>query len=174
MTTIRALTTEDLFMFNNVNMDALTETYHLSYYLMYLARWPEMCSTAEGPGAETAGYIIGKAEGREELWHGHVTALTVSPTFRRQRLAERLMGLLEEVTETVKNGYFVDLFVRVSNAVAIGMYEKFGYTVYRRVLQYYAGEEDAFDMRKAMARDVHKKSVVPLKRPVKPHEIEFH
>jgi N-terminal acetyltransferase B complex catalytic subunit len=44
------------------------------------------------------------------------------------------------------DGYFVDLFVRASNHVAIGMYEKFGYSVYRRVLDYYTGtgnEEDA-------------------------------
>lgn len=33
--------------------------------------------------------------------------------------------------------YFVDLFVRVSNSVAISMYRKFGYTVYRTVLGYY-------------------------------------
>ncbi len=44
------------------------------------------------------------------------------------------------------DAYFVDLFVRVSNRVAIGMYEKFGYVVYRRVLEYYTGAdgEDAF------------------------------
>lgn len=29
------------------------------------------------------GYILGKAEGDDELWHGHVTAVTVSPEFRR-------------------------------------------------------------------------------------------
>ena len=49
---------------------------------------------------------------------------------------------------------------------------QFGYTVYRRVLGYYSGEEDAFDMRKAMPRDVLKRSVIPLKRPVKPEELE--
>ena len=44
------------------------------------------------------------------------------------------------------NAYFVDLFVRVSNKVAITMYTKFGYTVYRKVLGYYSGtkSEDAF------------------------------
>jgi N-terminal acetyltransferase B complex catalytic subunit len=30
----------------------------------------------------------------------------------------------------------------VSNAVAIGMYRKFGYSVFRRVKSYYAGAED--------------------------------
>jgi N-terminal acetyltransferase B complex catalytic subunit len=42
----------------------------------------------------------------------------------------------------------VDLFVRVSNIAAIKMYEKLGYIVYRRVLQYYnsidSPDEDAF------------------------------
>ena len=44
------------------------------------------------------------------------------------------------------DAYFVDLFVRKSNAVAIGMYEKFGYSIYRRVLDYYSGvdSEDAY------------------------------
>ena len=56
------------------------------------------------------------------------------------------MGILEEVSEKIYNTYFVDLFVRKSNSVAIKMYEKFGYSVYRRVLDYYTGmdPEDAF------------------------------
>ena len=41
------------------------------------------------------------------------------------------------------NGYFVDLFVRSSNKLAITMYTKLGYTTYRRVLGYYSGTEDA-------------------------------
>lgn len=71
------------------------------------------------------------------------------------------------------DAYFVDLFVRVSNTVAIDMYRKFGYVVYRRVLGYYSGDEDAFDMRKALPRDVDRRSVVPLERAVRPHELEF-
>jgi N-terminal acetyltransferase B complex catalytic subunit len=55
------------------------------------------------------------------------------------------------------NAFFVDLFVRASNSLAIQMYEKFGYVTYRRVLGYYSGElpEDALDMRKALPRYVH-------------------
>jgi N-terminal acetyltransferase B complex catalytic subunit len=119
------------------------------------------------------GYVMGKCEGEGELWHGHVSAVTVAPGYRRQGLAKRLMGELEEVTERAHDGYFVDLFVRESNALAIGMYEKFGYTVYRRVLNYYSGEEDAFDMRKAMRRDAAKKSIVPSKKDWKPWELEW-
>ena len=64
---------------------------------------------------------MGKAEGRGENWHGHVTAVTVrrraldgcaakpfashacarpqvAPEYRRQGLAQKLMGILEEIT----------------------------------------------------------------------------
>lgn len=36
----------------------------------------------------------------------------------------------------------MDLFVRVSNVVAIEMYKKLGYSVYRTVLEYYTGDPD--------------------------------
>jgi N-terminal acetyltransferase B complex catalytic subunit len=44
------------------------------------------------------------------------------------------MNELEEISEHKHNGYFVDLFVRVSNILAITMYKKFGYSVYRYFL----------------------------------------
>ena len=78
------------------------------------------------------------------------------------------------------------------------MYEKMGYSIYRRVLGYYSGEEDAFDMRKArraraargdgaraqvgeappsrvqaLPRDVHKRSIIPLTKPITPDELEW-
>ena len=44
------------------------------------------------------------------------------------------------------------------------MYKRLGYTIYRQVIDYYGGKdvEDAYDMRKACARDVDKKSEIPL------------
>lgn len=42
---------------------------------------------------------MGKAEGAGENWHGHVTALTVSPDYRRLGLAATLMRYLEEFSE---------------------------------------------------------------------------
>ncbi|RMC08846.1 hypothetical protein DUI87_15098 [Hirundo rustica rustica] len=122
--------------------------------------------------------VMGKAEGsvaREE-WHGHVTALSVAPEFRRLGLAAKLMELLEEISER-KGGFFVDLFVRVSNQVAVNMYKQLGYSVYRTVLEYYSAssgepDEDAYDMRKALSRDTEKKSVIPLPHPVRPEDIE--
>lgn len=173
MTTLRAFTCNDMFKFNNVNLDPLTETYGLSFYMQYLAHWPEYFQVAESPSGEIMGYIMGKAEGHGESWHGHVTALTVSPEYRRLGLAATLMAWLEEMSEK-KRAYFVDLFVRVSNKVAINMYKTLGYIVYRTVLEYYSGDpdENAFDMRKALSRDVKKKSMIPLTHPVRPDEVD--
>ncbi len=38
MTTLRQFTCDDMFRFNNINMDPLTETYGVAFYLQYLAR----------------------------------------------------------------------------------------------------------------------------------------
>lgn len=42
---------------------------------------------------------MGKAEGRSENWHGHVTALTVAPMYRRLGVAAMLMHSLEDMSE---------------------------------------------------------------------------
>jgi len=173
MTTTRVFSCDDLFRFNNVNLDVLTETYNMPFYLQYLSKWPEYFMVQESPDGKIMGYIMGKAEGYNEDWHGHVTAVTVAPEFRRLGLAKKMMDFLENVSEDMYDGYFVDLFVRVSNNLAINMYKKFGYSVYRQVIGYYSGEEDAYDMRKALPRDKDKKSIIPLPHPVTPDELDF-
>jgi len=177
MTTIRPFTCDDLFKFSRVNLDPLTETYGMGFYFQYLAKWPDYFSMAESASGHPMGYVMGKAEGPGEKWHGHVTALTVAPEYRRLGLGVKLMDMLEFASDKIYKGYFVDLFVRKSNDVAIDLYTKLGYVTYRKVLQYYQGDgdegdEDAYDMRKALSRDPDKKSMVPLGRDIQPFELE--
>ena len=49
------------------------------------------------------------------------TAVTVSPEYRRLGLAVKMMDELEYTSDKKYNGYFVDLFVRKSNVVAVGL-----------------------------------------------------
>lgn len=110
--------------------------------------------------------VFGKAEGKGKNWHGHLSAISVTPQYRRLGIAKELMGRLEMTSEAGKMN-FIDLFVRVSNTQAIEMYQGLGYTVYRRVLEYYSDpDEDAFDMRKALSADRDKSSVIPKTQPV--------
>lgn len=111
------------------------------------------------------GYVMGKSEARKNNpmdWHGHVTAISVAEEHRRLGVAGKLMQFLEQVSER-KNCYFVDLFVRVSNEVAVTMYKKMGYVIYRTLVEYYTGatNEDAHDMRRALSRDKDKRSEGP-------------
>jgi N-terminal acetyltransferase B complex catalytic subunit len=115
MTSTRPFHMNDLFSFNNVNLDVLTETFNMSFYLQYMSRWPELFTAAVAPDGTISGYMLGKSEGIGELWHGHVSAVTVAPLYRRLGLAKMLMEDLESTSANVYNAYFVDLFVRASN-----------------------------------------------------------
>jgi ribosomal protein S18 acetylase RimI-like enzyme len=56
MSIIRPFRADDLFKFNNVNLDIWTETYGLGFYFNYLSRWPDMCCTAQHPSGRLMGY----------------------------------------------------------------------------------------------------------------------
>jgi N-terminal acetyltransferase B complex catalytic subunit len=83
--------------------------------------------------------------------------------------------LLAAQEAVLKHTYFVDLFVRASNSLAIQMYTQLGYVIYRTVLGYYNGEipKDAYDMRKSLPRDVDKEAMIPLPHPVLPQDLEW-
>jgi len=175
MSILRPFKASDMFKFNNINLDVWTETYGIGFYLSYLSRWPDLCCVQEAPSGRMMGYVLGKAEGPGAEWHGHVTAITVAPEYRRLSLARKMMSLLEMVSEEIYKGYFVDLYVRCANVIAIDMYERMGYSVYRRVREYYGSlgvgkggrdEEDAFDMRKPLPRDAARRSVRPNGRDI--------
>ncbi|CCM02783.1 uncharacterized protein FIBRA_04892 [Fibroporia radiculosa] len=175
MSVQRPFRATDLFKFNHINLDLWTETYGISFYLNYLSRWPDLCSVQETPDGRMMGYMIAKAEGQATEWHGHITALSVAPEYRRLSLARKMIEQLEHVSDESYHGFFVDLYVRCTNIVAINMYEGFGYSVYRRVREYYGSlglgrnskdEEDAFDMRKPLSRD-------PMRRSVRSNGREF-
>ena len=178
MATIRPFDMFDCLKFNNVNLDLLTETFYTSFYGKYLNTWPEYCAVSEDSCSNIQGYLLGKVQGQkynDEIkdWHGHVSAVTVAPQYRRQGLARALMDYLEEVTIKMHDAFFVDLFVRPSNKIAVDMYRSLGYKVYRTVEQYYTGEEDAYDMRKSMPRDTEKETMVAKKDHIKPWELEY-
>eukprot|EP01129_Flabellula_baltica_P005112 TRINITY_DN1824_c0_g1_i1.p1 TRINITY_DN1824_c0_g1~~TRINITY_DN1824_c0_g1_i1.p1 ORF type:complete len:190 (+),score=42.22 TRINITY_DN1824_c0_g1_i1:1-570(+) len=171
MTSLKVFTADDLFHFNSANLDPLTETYNIGFYLEYMSEWPDYNFVVESAHGDSMGYILGKAEGVGADWHGHVTAVTVAPEFRRIGLAQKLMRTLEDVTDQIYKALFVDLYVRASNDVAKKMYYQLGYTIYRTVIDYYGGEEDAYDMRKCMSLDPDEKSLIAEKTEITGEEL---
>lgn len=92
MSTLRPFEANDLFKFNHVNLDPLTETYSMQFYMVqymprlthcmhacnasdivfmipvclqqYLTTWPGMCASYEDANGRLMGYIIGDLR-----WH---------------------------------------------------------------------------------------------------------
>lgn len=163
MTTIRPFSIFDMLEYNSINLDILTETYEVNFYGTYIARWSDCCITVVNCIGTIQAYcilaiyrltiaVLGKIEGdkgndKAKNWHGHVSAVTVAPEARRQGIAKFLMFYLEDLTEKYQ-GYFVDLFVRPSNTIAISMYKSLGYDIYRTIDRYYSERltkgEDAY------------------------------
>lgn len=155
MSTIRPLHVNDLFKFNNVSLDIFPKKFDISTYLHYLIHWPEAFLVAEAPNSTTIqAYVLGKAEGRSIISHVHISSVTCTENYRGLGLAKGLLNMFEDVCHSVYNAFFMDLFVRESNKVAIGLYEKLGFVKHKRIVGYYAGNnpEDAWDMRKTLPR----------------------
>jgi len=114
-----------------------------------------MCFIPNLPSSPSRPAVLAKVEGPVPNHHGHLSVVTVAPPHRRLGLAARLLASLESTCESpAVKATFVDLFVRSGNTVAIDMYRRFGYKVYRKIRGYYTGGDgggDAFDMRKGLS-----------------------
>lgn len=179
----------DLLKLNNINLDILTENFPLDFYAEYMILWPDLFFKSVEISDIISGYMMGKTEGKGPEWHSHITAVTVAPEFRRISLASNLCNTLESITDNSPHLVnFIDLFVKCNNHLAINLYEKLGYSVYRRVVGYYNGstepypsdlkkcidDKDAFDMRKGMARDKGRSTRSDGKKhKCFPHEVVF-
>lgn len=162
MTSLLPFNAGDLLDCNAINLDVLTENYHISFYLEYMYYWPDLLFKSVSR-TRNVGYMIGKSEGTGLEWHSHITAVTVDMEYRRLGLGRVLVDLLKLASEAPdQNCYFMDLYVRTSNRIAVDMYKLFGFAPFRRVGGYYGAgrDQDAFDMRMPLKRDPHRKSLI--------------
>lgn len=90
--------------------------------------------------------LIGYAGCWQVLDETHITTLAVKPEFRRKKVGE---ALLQRILEDCYNNEikYITLEVRVSNAAAIGLYEKYGFkSLGTRKGYYQNNNEDALIM----------------------------
>lgn len=96
--------------------------------------------------AKTRGKVLGYGGLMMSLEDGHITTLTVGPTWRRKKIATAL--LLRLAKEAIKHGACnLTLEVRVSNKAAQSLYYQFGFAPAGIRPNYYSGnKEDALIM----------------------------
>lgn len=174
MITYEPMLPEDVLSLDLANLDHKSENFSFRYYLKYLLDHPLDFFTARtmyemGPAttnmiytAPILGYVFGKREVKEKLCL-HLSGLSVCPSHRKFKIGTCLMRMFETNGNSY-NAWFVDLFVRESNRVAISFYNKAGYTIHRSIYGYYCyPSENAFDMRKSLDMDPDKKLQKPGK-----------
>jgi hypothetical protein len=77
MANFRRFRPEDLNKLSKCNLDPLTETYELGFYLQYHAKWPSLFQVAE----DQYGNIIGYSEFRLILFSFGMTPLTTKQSW---------------------------------------------------------------------------------------------
>lgn len=48
----------DLLKMSQTNLDHLTETYNIGFYMEYLTKWPHLCRVIEGYDGQIEGYSM--------------------------------------------------------------------------------------------------------------------
>lgn len=177
---IRRAREEDIDQVMEVNLASLPENYWYSFYVYVLNEWGDAFLVAEHQGKiigyimnrveETHDRVLmglenelaEKQERNEGLLSaikrrfsepakvGHVISIAVLAEYRRKGVGSALMN---EAINVLKSKYDVDaiyLEVRVSNAPAISLYEKFGFEKVRIIKGYYRDGEDAYVMVKRL------------------------
>ena len=175
MSSLEPFELSDLFKTQNINLDPFTENFPLFFYVEYLILYPNyFFKSTETTSYDNnnnkndgriSGYIMGKVEGSQE-YHSHISAVTVDKMYRRIKISsDVLLDCFKNISDYISKVKFIDLFVKCDNALALRLYEKIGYQVFRRVVGYYDfngpqnlkrsndDKLDAFDMRICLPRD---------------------
>ena len=99
--------------------------------------------------AEEQGEILGYASLIVVCEDAEVGNIAVDLPFRGKGISKLLMDAMHERAKSLGATHCF-LEVRVSNAVAISLYEKYGYEKFGVRAKYYADGEDAFVMKKSL------------------------
>ncbi|ORE00093.1 NAT3 [Hepatospora eriocheir] len=155
----------DLYKINLINLDSYTECFDMNYYLKYLQSVDcnQMVVKSKLSANKNLGFCLGHIKTQacsgfmntiglfdtfSKSPHYHISCITIEPSFRRLKLAQELMKLMEQNGKILINTY-IDLYVRSTNAKALVFYRKLNYKINNKVKNYYSDpSDDAFVMRK--------------------------
>jgi [ribosomal protein S18]-alanine N-acetyltransferase len=141
--TVRSIGFSDLPQIIAIERRAFTSPWSLGMFVLELSK-PSGINLAAVRGSEIAGYVI--CARYEEAFH--VMTLATAPEHRREGIAS---VLLDAVIEQAGDDANYTLEVRVSNAGAIALYERYGFHGVGRRPRYYADNgEDAVIMWRAI------------------------
>ena len=122
-------------------------------WLNYLSLliWPGVAALKAVAGERIVGFVAGDPRRRQGF--AIIVTLGVDPAWRRRGTGERLMRECEARFDLLR----FRLQVRKSNAAAIRLYRRLGYTILGDLPHYYGDGEDGYLMEKAKPPGVSEK-----------------
>ncbi len=149
---IRNVKLDDINQVIKINRISLPENYPYYFFEEHIKNYQPAFFVAEVDG-EVVGYVMPRLEwgmsffkGISPVKKGHLVSIAVLPEYRNMGIGS---ALLSHFLDAMRNYYDADeayLEVRVSNYVAIRLYEKFGFRKVKVLHYYYADGEDAYLM----------------------------
>jgi ribosomal-protein-alanine N-acetyltransferase len=148
---IRRCEREDIQAVVGINTETLPEHYSDYFYYEILAEFPETFLVAEIEGS-IAGYVMCRIEyGFSHLKRlglarkGHVVSIAVKEPHRGKGVGTGLMRASQDaMAEKAATESYLE--VRVTNAEAITLYQRLGYSISSRLEAYYKDGEAALVM----------------------------
>ena len=137
---LRRLSYSDLPSVISIERRSFPTPWSLAMFVLELSKPSGICLAAEDGRGELLGYLV--CARYDEVWH--LMNVAVHPDQRRRGIAR---DLIERLFVEAGGGARFTLEVRVSNAAAIEMYERFGFRhAGRRRRYYHDNGEDALIM----------------------------
>ena len=146
---IRSCSVNDLDGVIKVNEKELPEDYPYFFYKSILDNFPETFLVAQDKNGEILAYTMWRVEktpSNDSLRYvnkGHLVSIAVSSNHRRRSIATKL--LLESMF-AIRKYNILQLEVRVSNYIAIRLYEKLNFKIENVKKKYYRDGENAYFM----------------------------
>ncbi len=139
---IRRASQSDLTTIFELEKKCFNDPYPMELLIMLQSLYPELFLVAECNNV-IVGYVASviRTDG-----FGHIVSLCVDPEYRRRGIGKQLMTKVEELMKKLFNVCLYRLEVRVSNFIAIMLYESIGYRIQARIPRYYSNGEDAYLM----------------------------
>ena len=128
----------------------LSEPYSIFTYRYFVRNWPHLCLLARVDG-ETVACVVSKAEVEPgpdgaPCYRGYIAMLAVNDAFRRFGIGTALVcRSIERMREAGCDEVMLE--TEVTNAVALGLYEKLGFARDERLFKYYLNGVDAYRLK---------------------------
>ena len=111
--------------------------------IAYLLTDYNTIALAAKTGNNIAGFIIVQVEVEENNEFGHIITINVTPNFRRQKIATKMVHEIENLLKQKGIGE-CRLEVREDNHVAIKLYQTLGYQTLGKLERYYGSKHGLY------------------------------